>query len=539
MTRGTAWVVALGIALAVAGCSPSPEKAGDECDPDGDACPSGLVCAAGGEADNTCQVPAGASCVGAESYCVSGNACVGDGKGGATCGVAEAGACDPAATKCGGNLVCAEVETGDHACFAPVLITGDVFDSLSQAAIAGAHVIALDPQSTAITDVAISDPEGKYTLEVPAVRTATGEPVAPFTQSSFTLRSSAAGYQTFPGGIRAALPIDATAEKTALGYVIASPLTRIALVALPEEEQGRVAISGKVLADEDAGGVLVVAESDAGAASTISDASGNYTIFNVADGTYKVRGYAAGLQLESKDATVAGAAVTGVDLAQSDAALGSISGNLQIVNAAGGSATSVVLVVKSTFSDTFVRGEVPRGLRTPLSGTPDVTGDFKIENVPAGEYIVLAAFENDELVLDPDPNISGTQIVSVTMDAPGEAVALSSSFKVTQALTMVGPGAEDAEGVAGTPVFTWKDDSSEDFYSVVVYDSFGNLVWENPDVAAVSGGGDASVPYEGPALEPGMYYQWRATAWRSPGGTPGPIAKTEDLRGVFFLQPTE
>ena len=52
---------------------------------------------------------------------------------------------------------------------------------------------------------------------------------------------------------------------------------------------------------------------------------------------------------------------------------------------------------------------------------------------------------------------------------------------------------------------------------------------------SVSGGGVASVQYDGP-LDPGMYYQFRVTSWRQPGGgDASPIATTEDLRGVFFL----
>ena len=43
-----------------------------------------------------------------------------------------------------------------------------------------------------------------------------------------------------------------------------------------------------------------------------------------------------------------------------------------------------------------------------------------------------------------------------------------------------------------------------------------------------------AVPYGGP-MEPGMYYQFRATSWRTPGGMPGPISTTEDLRGVFYV----
>jgi hypothetical protein len=521
-----------------ASCSSTPEKAGDACDPDGEPCPNKLVCEAGGADDeNICQVPVGAACdpKTKPSFCASKTECVSDAKGGGTCGIPLGGACDPAASKCGGNLVCAELDSGEHKCFLPVLITGTVFDTKTTSPVAGAHVISLDAQSTAVTDVGITDAAGKYELDVPTVRVASGEPVPAFFKSSFTMRSSSNGYQTFPGGIRTALPIDASsAKQSEAGWVIDTPLTKIALVPLPPDQQGRGSLSGQIKAEGASAGVLVVAEGGPEVASAVSDKSGHYTIFNVAAGTYTVSGYSAGLQLTPAMATVQGTIVTGIDLTQSMDALGSISGSLQLVNASGGTATSVVLVVASTFSDTFVRGEVPRGLRTPLSGPPTVTGEFAIKDVPQGEYVVLAAFENDLLVLDPDPNIAGTQIVKVKMAAPGAAIPLSSSFKVTDALQIKGPGSKEAEAVSDPPTFTWVDDSSEEFYSIDVYDSYGNKVWENPMVPSVSGG-DVTLQYGGPKLEKGLYYQFRVTSFRSPGGKVGPISKTEDLLGVFYL----
>jgi hypothetical protein len=202
----------------------------------------------------------------------------------------------------------------------------------------------------------------------------------------------------------------------------------------------------------------------------------------------------------------------------------------------------VVLVVESTFNDTFVRGEVPRGLRAPLSGEPSITGEFSIEGVPEGSYVVLAGFENDDLVRDPDPNIAGTQIVTVDMPTPGDTVSLD-SFKITEALNVVSPGREDPEEVTEAPTLTWADDSSEDFYTVVVYNAYGELVWclsdqmmgcDGGNVDRVTGADNVEVQYDGP-LEPGMYYQFRATSWRQSGGNPGPISQTEDLRGVFYV----
>lgn len=549
-TRNISLVMLLALTLfAHTGCGgPTPEAAGDECDPDGDPCPSGTVCAPGGE-DHICQIEPGNPCNPAgEDFCLGDSVCGETPEGDGVCGIPEGGECDPAEPYCTGDLLCEEVAGGGHACFPPLHLGGRVFDATTDEAVAGAHVLALDDSASAVTDVAVTDVDGNYDLVVPVPRNDDGSPVD---DAIYTLRASAADYQTFPGGVRPALPIDSgEAVSTESGWSIESAVTDVALIPLPEEEQGQTTIEGNVLAEDRSGGVLVVAEGSDGGISAVSDKSGAYTIFNVPDGSYEVRGYAANVQLTPESVEVAGAPVVDVDLIESGDALGSIDGSIQIVNAPGGSLTSVVLVVESTFSETFVKGEVPLGLRAPLSGPPDVSGGFVIEGVPAGDYVVLASFENDGLVRDPDQAIAGTGLVRVTMPGPGEAITLDESFKVTEALAVLSPGADEPEPVSGNVTLRWADDSSEKFYTVTVYDAYGDLVWcrARADVLALlnldgcddvevpeANGGDVSVAYDGP-LDPGMYYQFRATSWREPGGGPTPISQTEDLRGVFYVE---
>lgn len=523
--------------VSAAGCGGDPSKPGDSCNIDDDKCPEPLACGALKD-QNVCLIPAGGSCdLKAESdkqYCVTDGVCEDDGTGAGVCirHIAEGGACDPANSKfekCDDGLTCAEVAAGGHKCYQPVFLKGQVFDSATDAGIAKADVIALDEVAAAASDIAVTDAMGNYKLEVPVPRDDKGAPVK---TRFFTLRAGAQSYQTFPGGLRTALPIstgDATnANKE---WVIQTALTDISLIALPKDQQGLPSISGTVSAKELSGGVLVVAEAGGKGISAISDKKGAYTIFNVPDGGYTVKGYAAGVQLTPKMATVAGMDLVGIDLAQSEAALGSISGKVDIVNPGMGNATSVVLVVESTFSDTFVRGEVPRGLRTPLSGTPDVQGDFIIKDVPEGKYVVLAAFENDYLVRDPDMNISGTQIVHQPMPSPGTAITLASSFKITGSLDIVGPGKDQPEAVTAPVTLSWADDSSEDLYKVYVYNAYGDEVWKNEMVPSVSGGGKVTVMYGGP-LDKGMYYQFRAQSWKKSSA----ISTTEDLRGVFYAK---
>lgn len=468
-----------------------------------------------------------------DSPCESGS-CVDDGEGTDRCLNSSGGTCDPAAdrSQCRAELTCAEVDDGSHACYTPVFIEGTVRDSTDDSPIEGAHIIGLDEQKFAVTDVAVSDADGNYSLAVPVVRNAEGAPI----DTSFTLRADAQDYQTFPSGLRTALPINtSTAEDAADGWTISGTPTDVVLIPLPAGAQGNPNIAGTVLADDANAGVLVVAANGSAAYSAVTDRDGNYTIFNVPAGDYEVRGYAAGLQLVPEQATVGNDPVENVDLDVSEDATVTLSGDVNIVNAPGGSQTSVVLVVADTFDDTFVRGEVPPGLRAPRSGAPDVDGAWTIEGVPAGEYVVLAAFENDDLVRDPDQNISGTDFVTVTIDpAAGDTeVELADSFKVTEALAVISPGTERPEMVSAAPTLEWADDSSEDFYTVEVYNAYGDLVWDNDgqQVDRVTGSDTVTIQYGGPT-ESGMYYQFRVKSWKGDS----PISMTEDLRGVFFFE---
>jgi len=249
-----------------------------------------------------------------------------------------------------------------------------------------------------------------------------------------------------------------------------------------------------------------------------------------------MHGYRRGLEVVPRAIDVAAADLTGIDLevAAEGEGLARVSGSVSIVNAPGGSATSVVLVPTSVFNTNLLRGPVPFGLRAPDPGlAPDIGGAFSIAGVPAGTYKVLAAFENDGLVRDPDLTIGGTSLQEITVEA-GRDTELAEGFKVTEALAITSPGAEDPEVVSATPTFIFADDSSEDYYIVRVFDVFGALVWEDAMVPGVSGSDTVEVQYAGPALSPGMYYQFRATSAREKGGGTA-ISQTEDLRGVFII----
>ncbi len=432
--------------------------------------------------------------------------------------------CDfTAQSGCGEGLVCERLD-GDRektGCFAPVYVEGKVvrIDDPTQG-IAGARVLARDVNGASASDVAVSGADGAYQLRVPAARRADGSPTLP----ELSLRADAAGFATFPSGLRTAIPVDVSEPaKIESGYRVTNGSTTVALDRL-SDTAGLGTLSGKVIASS-AAGTLVVA----GAATAVADTDGTFVLFNVPAGDYEVRGYRRGLSLESAAASVsAGNETKGVDLRESDAPLGVVGGTLSFVNASA-KETSVVLVVESTFNDALERGESPQGLRAF-----PVTGSYSFVDVPAGDYVVLAAFETDDLVRDPDTAIGGTALQRVSVAAAPVDVT---GFKITGALAVVSPGAEGSEAVSGPLSFEWADDSSEDGYEVTVLDTFGQEVWHDANVPGVSGSHTVALPYGGPALSPG-YYQFRAVSFREPkkSGSRTYISATEDLKGVFIVE---
>ncbi|MFH2007087.1 MAG: hypothetical protein ABI333_10920 [bacterium] len=525
-------------------CQPQPDSTGvcenlTACDLAAPACPPGQICQRQPDGDGLCLAPL--PCDLSAPDCPAGQICIVQPGGEAGC----TATCDPTLPDgCAANLACDLLDTGEYGCFEPVMIVGEVFDLVDVTPIGGALVAAANDTGAVVTDVAVSDATGNYDLRVPVTRDASGT----ILEGIFTLRAAAADYLPYPHGVRPSIPIDVTgASYTGERYELSNPTTDIGLIPLPTDEQGQAQIAGRVVTASP-GGTLVVAECAAAPCPTgFADVSGDYVIFNVPNDSYTVRGYKVRLQLIPVDVTITGSVdATGVDLLESSDPLGTVSGSINIVNPGDGDLTSVVLVPESTFQQitpTFIRGEVPPGLRAPAPpAAPSIDGSFIIEGVPAGSYVVLAAFENDFLVRDPDPNIAGTQIVHITLPEAGTGatdIEIGTSFKVTGALTMIGPGADGPEGIDDSvPLeFEWVDDSSEDRYVIQVFDAFGELIWTDENLPGVSGQATVVVPYPAtaPQLIPGMYYQWRAVSHRDSGGNPGPISHTEDLLGVFFI----
>ncbi|MFH1529998.1 MAG: hypothetical protein ABIK09_04580 [Pseudomonadota bacterium] len=446
-------------------------------------------------------------------------------------------ACDPTVVDfCGEGFACEVIsdQANRTACVAVVRLEGSVFDLLTDAPVVGALVMARNTGSSSASGVVTTAIDGTFAIEIPVVRNSHGDPA---TDDIYTFFVSARDYLSYPSLQRPVVPVTLTgfvpetSDDPHSAWRFSSPLTVIGLLPVKDSDLGLAAMSGQVTAA--GGGALIVAECAAPPCPYgYTDLFGAFTLYNIPPGTYTVAAYRKGLYIEKKVVDVSEDDLAGIELTDVSFGGGSASGSVNIVNAPGGSKTSVVLIPESTFHETLVTGIVAPGLRAPAPPTaPNVSGAFSITGIPKGRYVVLAAYENDGLVRDPDPGISGTQVVHFEISATTTSLALD-AFKITEALAIVSPGGNGPEAVTGPFSFVWKDDSSEDAYNLKLYDAYGDLVWEKQMDEGVSGGTNVDVPYDGPALVPGMTYQWKVVSYHKGG----PIATTEDLRGVFYVE---
>jgi hypothetical protein len=416
-----------------------------------------------------------------------------------------------------------------------VLVRGMVSDLASAAALGNARVIALDPSKAPNSTLAVTASNGTYEIDLDrAPRDANGKPV----QSFITLRSDRAGYATFPGGTRVALPIDvSSAVQDGDRWVVSGTLTNLKLLALVGA--GAASLHGNV------GGAnaLVVAEPASGAVGVVGtgypDANGDYVIENLTPGiVYVVQAYTKGANYTpvTTAALAAGDNAAG-QLALASGAGASFTGNL-IFNNGANTAIQVTLVVQSTFNVNLDRGESPPGL-TVDGGS----GGYTFDGVPDGHYVVLAPFGLTGDVRD----ISGggnTAAPQITITA-GAIVGSPPGFKIIPAVDLLTIGGVTVSGTpatvtTATPDFTWMTtnvDSSSATYRVLVFDAFGTQIWQHDQAATASSN---SITYASTtALVVGMTYQLRILAIKETNPTTSftQDSQTEDVKGVFIYQP--
>jgi hypothetical protein len=427
-------------------------------------------------------------------------------------------------TGCLGDFQCEKVTGATSGrCFPPAYLKVTVMDpTAADRPIAGARVVAVDADTHAAAAPAATTAEDG-TARIAVTWPRSQPDTAP--SRAFAVRVSAAGYAEHPGAMRTAIPVSVQRDPQRT----LSP-TEVQVRIMPLEGGATGSITGTVLASDGqtpAGGVLVLAEASSVSPplgfSSVSDAAGAFQMFNVEVGSYLLSAYVAGQSFPQQDVSVMGGAVHDLKLvADATPLTATVRGQVDIVAGGGATTTTVVLRTRST-------RDVPPGLLVAATGGQP----FEIPGVGTGTFEAVAAYGNDGLVLDPDPNIAGTEIqeVSVIGAAIGQTISLDAHFKVTSAVAILGPGETGGLApVSAAPTFRWKDYPGADSYTLLVSGFATGVTWTKEGLTTTS------YPYDGPELTDGYIYQWQVEAWAS---TPDlrPISRSEDQLGVFLYRP--
>ncbi len=395
-------------------------------------------------------------------------------------------------------------------------VEGQITDANTGLALSNVSIIVFDANTNApVGNVLTSDMEGNYSIEL--------EP------GTYFIKLDKQGYNRVP-----VIGISPIAFNINAGATFEKPVEMF-----PSSLTNAGFISGKVNVGSDAlPGALIVAYDGTNGFSSISDESGDYSIFNVPPGDYTVEAFMINHNSNEINVSVSPDTETSsANLQLSEGASGQVSGQISFL-ATQNQEVDVALTHPGT-------GETIPGLITRTSNFV-----YSITGVPDGLYIGRATYENDTKVVDPDRIV---KFGEPTVNVDGSAVELD--FDVTGAVSLVGPSNDlsNAQPVSSgvSPVFEWTPYPSTSDYVIEVVNSDGKVIWGGFDTDNLLMTKNVVIPSEqtsitfnsdGKALEdlqPGKIYRWRVyaskddiqelTGWKL-------ISVSEDQQGLILIE---
>lgn len=343
--------------------------------------------------------------------------------------------------------------------------------------------------------------------------------------SNFYVIISAQGFKNIPQGSVSPIPFSVTIGET---------ISKNYYMDVLQGTFGK--IDGTV--NPNLSGFLIVATSAGMNAEyhTYSGPDGYFVLFNVPYETYVVDAIKSGYQSANQP--------------QVTLSSGSSSANVQInVNQITGSTlTGMVtfLAVENGIVDISLLDKISYSVVNGLTAVIDTSRNYTINNIPAGEYVAWASYENDNYVMDPDWIFKNPGALFVSF---GSDTAKTRDFSVTGAIQIISPSnppnsITPALADSIVPTFQWYAYPQTKEYIIEVRDINGNLMW-----GGFTPGGQirhAQIPkelnsteydFDGSAVSPlisGQVYQWRI--YSDDDATPDVqtlLSSSEDLMGLF------
>lgn len=393
------------------------------------------------------------------------------------------------------------------------VVKGMVTDASTSAALENVKIIVFESNSNSPVASMATGADGAYATDL--------------LPGSYYLKLYKQGYDHVPP--RNVSPIPFTVS---LGNELENPVN----MNLSEIQNGGF-IQGKVLeAGKGVAGVLVVGEKEGKGFSAVTNAAGEYFLYNLPAGSYTLKAWLGGYESEQKTASVTAGSGSDANLTLTKGAAGSVSGTITFL-------ASTALEVDVALTHPLTEEAIP-GLKTKASS------NYTIENVPAGLYLARASYQNDERVVDPDWIVKfGEPLVEV---GSGQ---VSLNFSLTNSVKLIDPTNPANSTVPvtvseTTPTFSWTPYSSASDYVIEVSDASGNIIWGGFDnsqeipvkkVIIPSSQTSAVFNFDNSAtknLEPGKLYRWKiyaskddkqaASGWKL-------ISVSEDQLGLIMI----
>ena len=353
--------------------------------------------------------------------------------------------------------------------------------------------------SSALDDVKIIVFESNSNTPVQSLTTAAdGTYSAVLEPGSYYVRMYRNGYEQVPPRNISPIPFTVT-----LGEELENSVEMFdSEVAQGGYIQGTVSDAGQGVPN-----ALVVGEKDGKGYSTVSDAEGNYFLYNLPAGDFLLQAWISGYESEPTTVSVAAATENKQDLLLTEGATGTVSGTVSFL-------ASTAVEVDVTLTHPLTQEPIP-GLKT------STTADYSIQHVPTGVFLARATYRNDERVVDPDWIVKfGEPMVEVAGGPVSRDFSLTNALKVMSPTNL--PSNTIPSEISGlTPTFSWEAYPSASDYVVEVSDANGNIIWGGIDrtesipvknVVVPSSQTSVVFDYDGTAtqsLEPGKVYRWR------------------------------
>jgi hypothetical protein len=271
---------------------------------------------------------------------------------------------------------------------------------------------------------------------------------------------------------------------------------------------------------------------------TYSGPDGYFVLFNVPFNTYDLDAIKSGYQSTNQPQVTltSGSASATVEINVNQITGSTLTGKVTFL-ASQNAIVDISLLDKISYS-------VVNGLTTVI----DSSRNYSINNIPVGEYVAWASYENDGYVMDPDWIFKNPGALFVSFAGDSSKVR---DFSVTDAIIIISPTNPPTEIIPALadsliPTFSWNAYPQTKEYIIEVRDINGNLIWggfkENGEIQ------HTQIPkewtsvefnFDGSALsqlQSGNIYQWRL--YSDDDDAPNIqtlLSASEDLMGLFII----